>query len=175
MLMANPLISGGSWNGWYIRYLTLLVLMLGALQTVAFYTIHYPLMYSSEFAMIVVMWLVIPRVQERRLANTIAGVCGAFVIGVLLQLTVGAATTKSTGILEMLGQNALILVIALALSYLYLRVTIWSDRKKVQLENKRKEKERAKQQQTVSRVQVTPGGRVHRVKKKKHPQRRSGH
>ncbi|MDP9728791.1 hypothetical protein ACOJUR_10555 [Alicyclobacillus tolerans] len=163
--MANSWMDGGTWRGFHIRYLAILSVSFAVLQAVAYYTVHYPLMFSSEFAMILMMWLIIPRLTERRLANTFAGVTTTFLLGLILQFTIGLEITEKGGIWYTLGQNLLIFVVALALSYLYLRVSIWSDRKKAELEKRRAEKS-SSAQTTVAPV------RVHRIKKRRHPGRR---
>src|SRR5579875_4073564 len=126
--------SKGIWNGWYWRYVGLTVLVVAILQVVSHYTIRWPMMQSTQLAMFIAMWFIVPRVQERRLANTLVGVILTFVIGVVLQLTLDQQFTLSHGVSYFLEQNLIMLLVGVLLAYAYLKLSMWSERKRKERE-----------------------------------------
>ncbi|MCL6517753.1 hypothetical protein [Alicyclobacillus sp.] len=159
----NESTTPGVWRGWYWRLMAWTIVAVVILQVAAYYLVpnHYPISQSMLLAMLVVSYIVIPRAQERRLANALVAIAITFVINLILEAVVErgwqtAAATHQLG--PYVELNVLYLVFSFAMAYIYLRLTQWSDRKRAELEAKRRA-ERAKDE-PVRR-------RVHSKKKKK--------
>lgn len=157
--MAKPLSKAGVWNGWYWRYITMTVLVLAILQVIALYAFHYQILFSSQFSMIVMMWLITPRVEQRKYANTVVAIVAMFLIGIVFQLTLTKNELQTMTPSGFVIQNVTTLVIAILISYLYVRMSVWSDRKRAAIEAKKRSD---KGSSTPERPQ-----RVHHKKKKR--------
>ncbi len=157
--MSDYTTGKGVYKGWYWRFVGLAVLGVILLQIISFYTIKWPILESTQIAMFLVIWLVISRIQERRLANAIAGSVLVFVIGLVLQFTLDPLVARtSPGVFW--KSNLMILVVSILLAYLYAKMQGWSERKRDQLEAKRKEK------MGVTKTDRPPV-RTHRKKKRR--------
>lgn len=157
--MENYTTGKGIWNGWYYRLIGTVVLVVAILQVLAQYLLkNYPIVTTVPVAIVIVAYLIIPRIRERRLGNAILGVVVAFVVDVILELVLplpnGAHFPRSV----VVQSNALALVMGIVLAYLYLKLTIWSEKKRLELEQKRQESLGAPKKPPV---------RHHRKKKKK--------
>ncbi|GGI96324.1 hypothetical protein GCM10010885_02460 [Alicyclobacillus cellulosilyticus] len=147
----------GIWNGWYWRFLALLVLAVAVLQSLAAAFLHYPITTSLPLALLVVAYMTAPRVKERRLANTLAGVVAMFLVNLLLEWVFDRALLLKEGWLVVAEANGFALAVGLAMAYLYLRLTIWSERKREELESRRRQQD----------AEAPPPVRRHRKKKKR--------
>ncbi len=157
--MSDYSTGNGIYNGWHWRNVGIASIGVVILQIISFYTIHWPILESTQIGMFIVLWFIISRVQERRFLNGLAGTIIVFIIGIILQYTIDPAT-KHMSTLAFWQSNLMILVVSILLAYLYTKMQGWSERKREQLEAKRKEKMSASKPE---RPQV----RVHRKKKKK--------
>lgn len=166
--MSNNETQAGVRNGIYWRFLGLSVLAVAALQVVAKYALHYPIVQSLPLAELIVAYLVIPRAKERRLMNAIIGVLASFVVGVLLAIFVekdlqqAIAAHQLVPFLEL--YIAFPLLLGLVVAFAYLRLTEWSEKKRSQIEEKRN-RDRAGSE-------PTPPVRRHAGKGKKKKRRR---
>ncbi|MBX5436574.1 MAG: hypothetical protein IRZ33_05080 [Alicyclobacillaceae bacterium] len=143
--MAEETSVKGIWNGWYWRLVGATVGALLALQVIAYYTVAYPITTSQVLAEMMVIYVVAPRVRERRFGNTVAGVILVFLLGLLLQLVLpvppgsragaGAPDPRTAAFWEL---ELVALVTGVVLTYLFLRLSAWSDRKRAELEAKRR-------------------------------------
>lgn len=155
-------LSASKWRyrGFAYGYVGLTVLAVAILQVIAKFS-GYPLINSGQLAVFVVVWFIVPRVRERRLANTLVGVIAIFVIDLILQLSLEfrAFTAHLSQSLEL---NGFILVTGLVIGYLYLRLSVWSESKRAQLDAKRN-------QASSSRASTAtmPKKRVHRKNPKR--------
>lgn len=128
----------GVWNGWHWRFLTILVIAICLLELIAYEVVHYPMDTSVMLGALIVVYAVIPRLKERRVAHSIIGVVAVVIITTALEgyfepnLLVG-----KIGFEDFLMGNGLALVVGILMSYLYLRLTDWSARKRGQTEAKR--------------------------------------
>lgn len=130
----------GVWRGWHWQIISLMVVGLGALQTVAAIWLHYPVTTSMPMAMLIVIYLVVPRTKERQLANTLAAVVAMFLVNLLLEFSLPSPTVK-VGWIALLEMNLWMLIMGLLMAFLYLRVMRWSERKRVQMEDRRRSRE----------------------------------
>ena len=150
--MSDWTTSAGIWKGWYWRYVSLTILAIAVLQVIAFYVVPYDLLNSLPIAVLSISYLVILKVKERRLANALVAVALAFVLGVVLQLTLeyhGLPHGKQLGF--WLQSNGWTLLMGGLMAYAYLRLTQWSEKKRTQLEAKRKSEKVAERPQPQKR------------------------
>lgn len=128
----------GVWNGWHWRFLTILVIAICLLELIAYKTVSYPMDTSVMLGALIVVYAVIPRLKERRLAHSIIGVVAVVIITVALEayfepaLFVGKAAVDN-----FLMGNGLSLIVGILMSYFYLRMTDWSTRKRMESDAKR--------------------------------------
>ncbi|MCL6636810.1 MAG: hypothetical protein K6T26_02570 [Alicyclobacillus sp.] len=158
--MTDLTTDRGIWRGWHWRLGGLTVAAVLVLQVIAYFAVHYPLEQSLLLAMLMVSYVIIPKAQERRLANAMAGVVVTFVLGLLLQFLLEDTWAKALAQGEWLSLaelNVLNLAVGLSMAYLYLRLTQWSERKRSAA---------AAQRAAESRPPHTHR-RVHRKKKRK--------
>jgi hypothetical protein len=160
MLVSDYTTGNGVYKGWYWRYIGIATIGIVLLQVISFYTIHWPIMESTQIAMFIVLWFIISRVRERRFLNGLAGTIIVFLIGLVLQYTVGIAQTRQMTTLSFWQSNLMILVVSVLLAWLYTKMQLWSERKRAQMETKRRDK-------MATTSQEHPQVRVHRKKKKK--------
>lgn len=156
--------SNGVWNGWSWRFVGLTVLAVAVLQVILKLAMHYQLYASLPLAVLIVSYVIIPRVKERKLANAIVGVIATFIIGVILELALEMDLLQQAAASHMLTQFVLMnmgfpLVLGLLMSYMYLRLTQWSDKKRLQME--------AKRRATNATTSSPPIRRHHQNKKRK--------
>ncbi|SFU89230.1 hypothetical protein [Alicyclobacillus macrosporangiidus] len=159
----NAPTTPGVWRGWHWRLMAWTIAVIVVLQVAAYYFVpnHYPIVQSTLLAMLIVSYVIIPRAQERRLANAFVAIAVTFLIDLALEALIerGWQTAAATHqLLPYVELNALYLVFSFAMAFIYLRLTQWSDRKRAELEAKRRA-ERMKDE-PVRR-------RVHSKKKKK--------
>lgn len=148
----------GTWNGWQWRYLGLTVLGLAVLQTIAWVFEHISIVQTGEFAMMIIIGFIGPRIQARRLANTMAAVIASWVLSVVLQLIFFTPTL----IKESLLPDLLILVIGIVIAYFFEKITTWSERKRSEMDAKRRVEEKVN-----ANTEDKPKVRVHRKKKRR--------
>jgi len=149
------------YQGWAWGYVGLTVLAVAVLQVIAKFAINYPLINTGQLAVFVVVWFIVPRIRERRLGNTLAGVILVFVLDLILQLLLDPKSF-TTHLMQTLQLNGFILATGLLIGYLYLRLSTWSENKRAQMDAKRNQ---TAGKQTASEK---PKQRVHR----KNPRRR---
>jgi membrane-bound ClpP family serine protease len=150
-------------NGWYWRFVGLTVLSIAALQIVLKLTLKYDLVQSLPLALLVVSYIILPRVEERKLGNAIAGVVAMFIVNLVLLPTFELDLMKQVWQAHIFWQFAALnlllpLLLGLVMAYFYLRLTQWSERKRAELEAKRRASAEPEQR---------PVRRHHRKKKKK--------
>lgn len=164
--MNNPTRAGGQgvWQGWYWRFVGIIVVVLAVLEIIAFYWSKgaYSFITSGELAMFIAGILVVQRVKERRTANTLVAVLCSFVINIIFQLTIGYSDTVHYGWGTFLEQNLVFGVIGVLFAIVYARMTAWSEKRRKITEQKRREKQKANAKTTNE----VPQQRVHRIKKK---------
>lgn len=132
----------GVWNGIHWRFVGITVVAIAVLQVIASFAFKYPVLMSLPLALLVVSYLVIPRVKVRRLMNAMIGVVAMFIIGVLLELFVDgnpmvAAQTAKVTPLNYVESNGFALVLGLVVAFAYLKLTEWSEKKRAQSEARR--------------------------------------
>jgi membrane-bound ClpP family serine protease len=159
MLVSDYTTGNGVYNGWHWRYIGIASIGVVLLQIISFYTIHWPILESTQIAMFIVLWFIISRVRERRFLNGLAGTIVVFIVGLVLQFTIDPVT-KQMPTREFWQSNITIFAISILLAYLYTKMQAWSERKREQMEAKRRGKMAASK---PDRPQV----RVHRKNKKK--------
>ncbi|WP_223204114.1 hypothetical protein [Alicyclobacillus suci] len=154
----------GVWRGWYWRFVGTTVVVLAILELVAYYVSkgRYSFIQTGELGMFIAAILVVQRVKERRMANTLLVTILGFVINLIFQLTIGYKGTLYYGWGYFVEQNAIIGGIGILFSIVYSRTSAWSDRRRAQAQAKRQ----ATSTKTDGRDEVKPV-RVHRVKKKR--------
>jgi hypothetical protein len=157
--LENYTTAKGIWNGWYYRLIGIVVLAVAILQVLAQYLLkNYPIIMTVPVAIVIVAYLIIPRIRERRLGNAILGVVAAFVVDVILEFVLPLPNGVHFPLGVVVQSNALALVMGIVLAYLYLKLTIWSEKKRLELEQKRQEN---------MGTPTKPPVRHHRKKKKK--------
>jgi len=159
--------GNGIYKGFYWRYIILVVLAISALELVALYAVHYPMVTSLSLAVLIVSYVVIPRTRERRLANAIASVILTVIVGVVLQIIFdrqSVAVYHLAGVVEL---DALALLLGLVVAYLYLRLTMWSERRRAQVDAKR-----SSNAKSGSKTVQPPQRRHHSTKSRKKGKRR---
>lgn len=129
----------GVWNGWHWRYLTILVLAICILELVAFKAANYPMNASVTLGVLIVIYVTVPRLKERRLAHSLIGVVAVVLITSALEAYFEPALFKA-GPNAFFLMNGLALLIGIGMSYLYIKITDWSNAKRAQSEAKRREK-----------------------------------
>lgn len=126
-----------TWRGWHWQFILVIVVVLGALQTVADIWFRYPLTTSMPLAILLTIYLVVPRTKEQGLANTIASVILMFLVDLLLQFSLPLPANMHATTLSLLEMDAYVLVFGLIMAFVFLRLTRWSDKKRIEMENKR--------------------------------------
>ena len=139
MTLSEFTTSPGIWKGWHWRTISLTVAAVAVLQLIAYYLFTYDLVSSLPIAVLSVSYLVILRVRERRLANALVAVGGAFIVGVILQIALQhyGTTLHGAKFAFWLQSDLWTLAMGLVMAYAYLMLTQWSERKKAQLDAKR--------------------------------------
>ena len=164
----------GVWNGWHWRFLTILVVAICLLELIAWETLHYSMVTSVTLGVLIVIYVVIPRLTERRLAHSIIGVVAVVILTMAMEGFFESDIFKvSGGPGYYFLYNGLALVIGIAMSFLYLRLTDWSARKRA--ENDAKRAGRAQSKSTTKSAeaeQTAPMQRRHeRARNKKRKKR----
>lgn len=171
--MANQNADGGNWKGIHWRFIGMTVLAIAVLQVIAQYAVHYPILESLPLAVLIVSYVVIPRVKERRLANALTGVVASYVIGLILECVFDwseiLTAIQKGAVANLLELNVFPILLGLVVAFAYLRLTQWSERKRGQMESKRRAK--------LGTPEPAPQRRVHsdkyaKKKKKKKSNRR---
>jgi hypothetical protein len=161
--MSDYTTKNGVWNGWSWRYVGILVIGIAVLQLAVWYEFKYPIIQSLPLAVLIVSYLIIPRVKERRLGNAIAGVIATFIVGLVLEITVehNLQTFMHKGqLMGFVELNVFPLLLGITVAFVNLRMTLWSEKKRDQLAEKRRLETAGKSASTLQQ-------RVHRTKKKK--------
>ncbi len=165
----------GVWNGWHWRFLTILVLAICALELLAYETMKYPMITSVTLGVLVVIYVVIPRLKERRLAHSIIGVVAVVLITAALEAYFEPELFRvKGGIGAYFLYNGLALVIGIAMSFLYLRLNDWSMRKRAEADAKRQGREQSKAGNTTNAAGERPmpmSRRYERARNKKRKKR----
>ncbi|QQE77017.1 hypothetical protein [Alicyclobacillus sp. SO9] len=160
----------GIWNGWAWRLVGLTVLVISALEFIAVITVKTQIISSLMLGVMVVSYWVIPRIEERKLANAIVGVVATVIIGFILQMALHEQNAmigkppRPVGMMGILQTDGLTLVVGIIMAYLYLRLTNWSQRKRAELDTKRSQK-------AASSSTSAPQRRHHSAKNKKRKKR----
>ncbi|MCL6453148.1 MAG: hypothetical protein K6T78_05900 [Alicyclobacillus sp.] len=169
--MANEETGKGVWNGIHWRFIGLTVVVLAALQVAGQYLARYPVLESLPLAVLIVSYIVIPRVKERRLANALTGVIAMYVVGLILEAVFDWRSVQSAlaqhAVWNLVELNVFPLLLGVLVAFAYLRLTEWSERKRAEAERKRR------QEKGVPEPEQRP--RVHSkkyAKKKKKNKRR---
>lgn len=157
--------SKGIYNGWHYRFVGIVVALLAVLQILAHMTLKYTVATSLPLAVVVVSYIVAPRVKERRLANTIAGVLGIFVIDLLLEVFWEHAQSPSMA--NFLELNGFALVMGIVLAFLYLKLTQWSEKKRAELDAKRRPTATSSSSDTTRPITRNTGKYKNKKKKKR--------
>jgi hypothetical protein len=131
--------GSGVWRGWYLRVLAITVVVIVALQLIAKYTVHYPLLYTLVMAEMIACYFIVPRVKERPIANALAGVIALFVINMVLQLELEWPILHQVGWNGVLIEDGLALLLGVVWSVMYHRLNEWSERKRAEAEAKRRQ------------------------------------
>lgn len=156
--------GNGVWNGWHWRFLTILVLAICGLELLAYKTMKYPMITSVTLGVLIVIYVAIPRLKERRLAHSLIGVVAVVIITSALEAYFEPDLFQN-GVNAFLLYNGLALLIGIGMSFAYLKITDWSNAKRVQMEAKRRD-------QPGTTTPVQPQRRHSRGKKKKNKKHR---
>lgn len=140
--MANRNANGGIWNGLHWRFTGLVVLAIAVLQVIAQYAVHYPILESLPLAVLIISYVIIPRVKERRLTNALIGVIASYIVGLILELSLNRneilLAIHQHAVPNLLELNVFPLLLGVVVAFAYLRLTEWSERKRSQMETKRR-------------------------------------
>lgn len=100
------------WRGWYWRFAGTTVVVLAILELVAYYVSkgRYSFIQTGELGMFIAAILVVQRVKERRMANTLLVTILGFVINLIFQLTIGYKGTLYYGWGYLLNKTPLLAV-----------------------------------------------------------------
>lgn len=134
---------------------------ISVLQVIAYYAMKFPLIQSLSLTVLLVSYIIIPRVKERKFANAVVGVIGVWIIGVLLEVGLEKYWTfgKGTGqILPFIEMCVYPLLLGIVVSYGYMRLTNWSNRKRSEIDARKR---------VVNAPTSIPLQRVHSKKKRK--------
>ncbi len=145
-----------TWKGWRWRFVGLTVLSIAVLQIVMLFTLKYDLVQSLPLAVLIISYIIVPRVEERKLGNAIAGVIAMFIVDVILLLAFEFNLFKQAWQMhvfwQFIGLNLVIpLLLGLFLAYFYLRLTRWSEKKRAEIEAKRRASAAASESRPVRR------------------------
>ncbi|GMA52346.1 hypothetical protein GCM10025857_37030 [Alicyclobacillus contaminans] len=161
--MTEYTTSKGVWNGWYWRLIGGATLAIAALQLLLKGIIHYPLFSGLPLAVMIIVYIIVPRAKERTLANAIVAVVVMYVVSAALAFgfewnTVALYAAHHLLPLFILQELVIPLLLGVVLAYVYLRLSRWSDRKRAEIEAKRRQEQAA---------DAPPRKRVHSKKRRK--------
>lgn len=157
----------GVWRGWHWRFSGIIVIALAILEVIVFYVSKggYPLVTTGELGAFISAILIVQRVKERRVLNTMTTVLVSFAINVILQLTIGMAQILQTGWGSFTQENIIIGGIGVLFSIVYAKTSAWSDKRRLQADAQRRAKQASKK--TSKEEEIAEQQRIHRVKKKR--------
>jgi hypothetical protein len=152
------------WKGWRWRFVGLTVLSIAVLQILLLFTLKYDFVQSLPLAVLIVSYIIVPRVEERKLGNAIAGVIAMFVVDLILllafELNLWRQAWQMHVFWQFVGLNLFApLVLGLAMAYFYVWLTQWSEKKRAEIEAKRRARE--------AESEPRPVRRHHKKKKRK--------
>jgi hypothetical protein len=149
--------SGNMLKGLQWKLIGLSVAGISVLQVIAYFAMKFLLIQSLSLTVLLVSYIIIPRVKERKFAHAVVGVIGVWIIGVLLEVGLEKYWTV-VGQLPFIEMCVYPLLLGIVVSYGYMRLTNWSNRKRSEIDARKR---------VVNAPTSIPLQRVHSKKKRK--------